>query len=291
MAVCETSPTKQKRRSRSAINRIRDSIVEVLDLYQPMTVRQVFYQLVTRGVIDKTEGEYKTTICRLLARMRRDGTVPFGWIADNTRWMRKPTTYRSLETMLHRSQALYRRDVWDSQGVYVEIWLEKEALAGVLIDVTAKWDVPLMVTRGYPSLSFLHSAAQSIAWHEKPAFLYYFGDRDPSSVDIDRAVESGIREMAPDVDLTFTRAAVTEDQIGEYDLPTRPTKKSDSRSKNFRGDSVEVDAIDPPLLKEICEKCITDHLDFELHERLLKTEELERETLRTFAENFGSGAA
>ena len=79
-----TSPTKP-RRTKAAIQALRDAIYEIVAEYQPMTVRQVFYQLVTRGVIDKTEAEYKTTVCRLLVQMRRDGELPFDWIADNTR--------------------------------------------------------------------------------------------------------------------------------------------------------------------------------------------------------------
>src|SRR5262249_48885635 len=128
------------------------------------------------------------------------------------------------------------RSLWDNQDAYVEVWLEKDALAGGLYEVTEQWDVPLMVTRGYPSISYLHSAAESIEAEAKPAYLYYFGDHDPSGVDITRAVEPGIREFAPDVDITFTRVAVTQDQILELHLPTRPTKASDTRSKGFCGE-------------------------------------------------------
>jgi hypothetical protein len=127
----------------------------------------------------------------------------------------------------------------------VEVWLEKDALAGVLYEETDRWDVPLMVTRGYASLSYLYHAAMRITESRKPAHLYYFGDFDPSGVDITRAVEEGIRELGPDADIEFERVAVTEDQIQSMRLPTRPTKGSDSRRKNFKGDSVEVDAIHP----------------------------------------------
>ena len=112
-----------------------------------MTVRQVFYRLVSSGVIPKTEASYKNIVVRLLGIMRREGDLPFRWIADNTRWMRKPSTYSSLEHALDNTIATYRRALWDQQDSYVEIWLEKDALAGVLYDVTAEWDVPLMVTR------------------------------------------------------------------------------------------------------------------------------------------------
>jgi hypothetical protein len=192
----------------------------------PMTVRQVFYQLVSQGVIAKTEAEYKSTVVRLLAAMRRAGEIPFDWIADNTRWMRKPKTYSDVEQALQRTAEAYRRSLWDNQDVYVEIWLEKDALAGVLYRVTSSWDVPLMVTRGYPSLSYLYEAADTIAAVGKPAHLYYFGDNDPSGLDITRAVEA---------EVYFERVAVTAAQITDLGLPTRPTKKTDSRSKGFEG--------------------------------------------------------
>jgi hypothetical protein len=274
------SPTKS-RRTKAAVQAIRDAVYEIVARYQPMTVRQVFYQLVTRGVIAKTEAEYKTTVCRLLVQMRRDGQLPFHWIADNTRWMRKPDTYGSMEAMLRNCQQTYRRALWDSQNAYVEVWLEKEALAGVLVDITAKWDVPLMVTRGYPSVSYLYSAGQAIADESRPVYLYYFGDRDPSGVDIDRFVEHELRSYAPDCDLTFQRGAVLEQQIEEYGLQTRPTKKSDSRSKSFEGESVEVDAIAPDQLRAICEQCITQHIDGERLQRTLDVEQAECETLAT----------
>jgi hypothetical protein len=278
-----TSPTKTRRRTKAAVQAIRDAICEVVAEYQPMTVRQVFYQLVTRGVIAKTEAEYKTTVCRLLVQMRREGQLPFHWIADNTRWQRKPRTYGSLQAMLDNCQATYRRALWDDQDAYVEVWLEKEALAGVLIDVTAKWDVPLMVTRGYPSVSFLHSAGEAIADETREVFVYYFGDRDPSGVDIDRFVERELREYAPECDLTFQRVAVLKHQIEQYGLQTRPTKKSDSRSRSFEGESVEVDAIAPDQLRAICERWITRHIDQDQLERTRAVEEAERETLAQIA--------
>jgi hypothetical protein len=279
------SPTKARRRSKAAIQTIRDAIFELVAEYRPMTVRQVFYQLVSRGAIEKMEREYKSTVCRLLVDMRREGTLPYGWIADNTRWMRKPDTYGSIEAMLRNCQETYRRALWNDQDCYVEIWLEKEALAGVLVDVTCEWDVPLMVTRGYPSVSYLHAAGEAIAGQERPVYLYYFGDRDPSGVDIDRFVEREIRVHAPDADITFERVAVTPEQIDELELPTRPTKKSDSRAPTFEGESVEVDAIDPDTLREICRGCITRHIDEDQLARTRCVEAAERETLLRITEN------
>jgi hypothetical protein len=192
-----SSPTRRRRRTKAEMDSIREVITSTLAEDNPMTVRQVFYALTTKGVIAKTEAEYKNTVCRLLAEMRRSGELPYEWLADATRWMRKPTTYSSAEQALRNTASTYRRALWDGHPDCVEIWLEKEALAGVLVDVTAEWDVPLMVTRGYPSMSFLHSAAEAIkarADDGQHTRIYYFGDRDPSGVDIDRAIVHGIGE-------------------------------------------------------------------------------------------------
>jgi len=272
----------QRRRTPEQMDMLRHLIHQTVDEYKPMTVRQVFYQMVSKGAIGKTEGEYKSTVGRLLVEMRKSGQLPYSWIADNTRWMRKPTTFDSVHQMLKNAARGYRLDLWRQQPHYVEVWLEKEALAGVLVDVTGEWDVPLMVTRGYSSLTFLHSAAEAIAAQSKPAYLYYFGDHDPSGVDITRNVEQTIREGAPGAEIHFEKIAVTRQQIDDMDLPTRPTKKTDSRSRNFEGESVEVDAISPPVLRDLCRAAIEKHVDQDIYRNMRAIEEEERRQLKAW---------
>jgi hypothetical protein len=161
----------------------------------------------------------------------------------------------------------------------VEVWLEKEALSGAIYEVTSAWDVPLMPTRGYPSLTFLHHAAEVIKSQAKPTSIYYLGDHDPSGTDIPRVIERELHRMAPSIDINFTRLAVTPEQIDGYGLPTRPTKSSDSRSKHFVGDSVEVDAIPAPELRLLVAEAIESHIDSDALERILTIEAAERETL------------
>jgi len=146
---------------------------------KPMTVRQIFYRLVSFGAIAKSESEYKSTVCRLTLRLRDQGRLPWGWITDNTRWMRKPQSWSSLKDAFAQTARFYRRRVWDEMENYVEVWSEKDAISGVLYDVTQVWDVPLMVSRGFSSASFLHEAARTINSYEKPAYLYYFGELTP----------------------------------------------------------------------------------------------------------------
>lgn len=285
--VYETSPIKRYRRTRSEIDTLRETLYAVLEADNPMTVRQVFYRLVSLGAIPKTEAAYKGTVCRLLSEMRRDRVLPFGWLADSTRWMRKAPSFSSLHDALRRTVENYRRALWDSQPVYVEVWLEKDALAGVLFEETDPWDVPLMVTRGYPSLSYLYEAAEAIATKRKPCFLYYLGDHDPSGVDIPRKVEEDLREFAPEADIRFHRVAVNPEQIRALRLPTRPTKSTDSRSKGFEGESVEVDAIPPNVLRGMVESCIKQHIDPHRYDMLLTIEQEEREALERIAVMMG----
>ena len=286
MKINQSSPTKRSRRTRRQVDELKGLLYRVVKAYRPVTVRQAYYRMVAIGAIDKTEAEYQNTVVRLLGLMRRSGELPFSWIADHTRWMRKPESFDSMEDALQMTASVYRRELWTSQPSYVEVWLEKDALAGVIFTVTSQWDVPLMVTRGYPSLTFLHSAADELRMLRRPAYLYYLGDHDPSGVDIPRKVEEGLREFAPNAEIYFKRLAVTEAQIDVWNLPTRPTKRSDSRAKNFKGGSVEVDAIEPAVLRQIVGDAIESHVDRNELNVLKVAEESERSILHNLARGY-----
>jgi hypothetical protein len=134
--------SKRSRRTKAAVATIRDAIRDVLEQDHPQTVRQVFYAPTVRGVIKKEEIEYHRTVIRLLVDMREGGEIPFDWLADNTRWQRKPATFIGLDSCLKNTARFYRRDLWAAAAVYVEIWCEKDALAVVLIEETEPYDVP-----------------------------------------------------------------------------------------------------------------------------------------------------
>jgi hypothetical protein len=284
---------KRQRSTKAEMKQRLDGLFDILQMQQPMTVRQVFYQATVKGLVEKTEQGYGKVKADL-ANLRRDGVVPYHWLADNTRMMRKPRTYAGIQDAIERTADFYRRDLWYDSDVYCEIWLEKDALGGVVWPVTSEYDVPLMVSRGYASLSFLHSAAESILAEDKPAYIYHFGDFDPSGQDAARHIEEQLREFAPDADIYFERVAVTPEQIEDWDLPTRPTKASDSRSKTWTGGnkSVELDAIAPDDLRALVRECIEEHLPPERLEQLKIAEKSEREAIQAFAEAwFEEGSA
>lgn len=146
-----------------------------------------------------------------------------------------------------------------------------------------------MVFRGYSSVSYLYQIAEEINAHGHPTFIYYFGDHDPSGVDIERFVTERVREMAPDAEIHVERIAVTPAQIKEYDLPTRPTKTTDTRARHFEGESVEVDTLDSATLKELVRAAIWRHLDRDEVQRLVAIEKAERDTLKKFAAGWKRG--
>jgi hypothetical protein len=285
------SPIKSRRgrRTKLAMAGIRDAIRDILENDHPQTVRQVFYALTVRGVIAKAEIEYKQTVVRLLVEMREAGDIPFEWLADNTRWMRKPSSFTGIEACLNSTSNFYRRDLWVAMPVYVEVWCEKDALAGVLMEETEVYDVPLMTARGYSSLTFVHSAAMTIRAKGKPAYIFHFGDLDPSGVDAARDIEAKLRRYAPDAEVHFERPAVTRAQVDEWNLPTRPTKQTDTRAKNFTGTSVELDAIPARKLRELVRECIERHVDQRQLEVLKVAEASEREFLKMVAGTYGGG--
>jgi hypothetical protein len=286
--VSSAIKSKRSRRTKSEMTKIRDAIIAILTEDHPQTVRQIFYALTVRGVIAKAEIEYQRTVIQLLVDMREAGEIPFEWIADNTRWMRKPATFTGLESCLANTSRFYRRDLWAAMPVYVEVWCEKDALAGVLMEETEVYDVPLMVARGYASLSFLHSAAEAIRAKGKPAYFYHFGDLDPSGVDAARDIEAKLRRYAPEAEIYFERPAVTREQVKQWNLPTRPTKQTDTRAKKFGSAiSVELDAIPASRLRAIVRECIERHVDQEQLALLRVAEESERELLRKWAGAYG----
>jgi hypothetical protein len=282
---------KRPRRTKLEVTRIRSAIREILENDNPQTVRQVFYALTVRGVIVKAEIEYQRTVVRLLGEMREAGQIPFSWIADNTRWQRKPATFTGLEACLSNTSKFYRRDLWAAMPMYVEVWCEKDALAGVLMEETEVYDVPLMVARGYSSLSFLYSAAMAIKAKGKPAFVYHFGDLDPSGVDAARDIEAKLRRYAPGAEIHFDRPAVTREQVDRWNLPTRPTKLTDTRAKKFgSATSVELDAIPARQLRELVREVIERHVDREKLALLRVAEASERELLTKWAATYGAAS-
>jgi hypothetical protein len=290
----------QGRATEEEITARRIALFQIVAEMHPMTVRQVFYQATVRGIVEKEESGYDK-VQNDLAAMRRGGddilsviptpfSLPWEWIVDNTRSRSKPYVCNSVREALEDAANTYRKALWKDADAYVEIWLEKDALAGVIRDVTWKYDVSLMVARGYSSITFLHDAAMDIEDKEVPVHIYHLGDFDPSGVNAGEKIEEDLQEFAPSADITFTRLAVTEEQIDEWDLPTRPTKITDSRAARFgSAESVELDAIEPRRLRSLVERAILKHLSKKRYEELMEQEQEEQQEIRRLVDEIEGG--
>jgi 5S rRNA maturation endonuclease (ribonuclease M5) len=287
-----TSPIKRSRRTKAEIAALDEALVEIVADFRPATVRQVFYQAVNRAIVPKSETTGYRVVQRRLVALREAGEIPYGWIVDGTRYVTGHTRYRNLAEFTDYAAGLYRKDYWDSADVNVEVWLEKEALKGVLIPtVVSECGLGLHVTRGFASITYLQEAAEEIERDGRPTHVYVLTDFDPSGVSIAEKVESELQARAPDSEIHVRRLAVNRDQIDAWNLPTRPTKTSDTRAKKFRRvhgtESVELDAIPPDELRNLVRAAIDRHMDSWQLEQFRMVEREERQTLR---EMFGGAA-
>jgi hypothetical protein len=280
-----TSALKRSRRTKAELDELHNAILTVCQEDHPLSVRGVFYRVMSAGAVEKSE-KACAAVQREVLKIRRSGVLPYEWIADSTRWQVKRPSWDTAKDALDDAVASYRRALWRDQGVYVEVWSEKDAIASIVSPITNKWDVPLMIARGFASESFLWSTANTIRQHDEDGdqvVIYQLGDHDPSGIAAWEHVQTRLRDFAPGVDIEFERLAVTESQIAAYDLQTRPTKITDSRAKNFIGESVEVDAIPSRLLRRIVENAIDSWIDDDALAATKMVEEQELEGLRAMA--------
>lgn len=262
-----SGPWSTKRRTREDMADLRDVIHEVLAQDHPMTVRQVFYQLVVRGEIEKTEMEYKRTVVRLLTEMRLADEVPWDWITDESRRTRRTLTFDSVRDALNNTAECYRRSALDMSEVYIEIWSEKEALSGIIWDEASQYDVPVVVSKGTPSLTQMFESFTNIrkaAEVGKQSYIYQFGDHDPSGCLIPKVIEKRLDEFCEKHDCQspiVERVALTPEQIERHGLPSRPTKrKGNTHARGFRGRSTELDALPSRELRRLVRSCIEQHI-------------------------------
>jgi len=245
--VYETSPIKRKRRSSAEMETFRESVSEVvgeITVSHPTTIRHLFYVLVGRGVVDKTEKAYKS-LCANLSKWRRTGDIPFEAFVDGTRYHIRSDRFDNADDALYNCALSYRRNLWQDQPYYVEVWCEKDAISGILHRACESFGVPVFSCRGFASISSLMHCADLFKKQEdlgKKPIVFYFGDLDPSGMAIDsKARETLSEDFGVEVD--FRRLSVNPTQVEELSLPTRPTKTSDTRAKNWKGGCVEVDAL------------------------------------------------
>jgi hypothetical protein len=261
----------------------------------PVTVRGLYYQAEVRGVpgISKDDNDYNK-VQRQVLDLRRAGRLDYDHIADATRWMRKPNTHRGVKAALFNTAAHYRKALWEETESFVEIWCEKDALAGVIYPVTSLYDVPLMVTRGFSSETFCYEAVAARRGDDRRYHVYYLGDFDRAGRDAARSLEEKLHRFGDEegADIVFEQIAVTDVQIRAWNLPTREPKRTSKADQNWKYNyACELDAIAPDQLRNLIEQVINLHLPQHQLRILKAAEESERELLKIFAKQAAEGGA
>ena len=273
--------------------------LEVFKQYDTaLTLRQLYYRLVSRRLFPNTINSYKR-LSRMMVRAREEGDAPINCLEDRSRRVlgRGDAGYRSAEEFIkQRLKSLqdswkgFRMPMWEDQSYNVVVSLEKDALSRLMSDVANRYSVRTFPTRGYPSFTYVQRMASYIRnrLKGKPTVVLYFGDFDPSGVDIERDLTERLTKYRAG-DFKIRRVALTRDQIVRYSLPPMPVKKSDARTPTFvavYGDeAVELDALDPNVLKQLVAESIEEYMDIEAWIRRENEIEELRQWIRAKLEN------
>jgi len=254
-----------------------------------ITLRALHYQLVALGMTNDVS-HYKKVVSAMITA-RWEGRVAFDAFLDHERGSIGTTEYEqtnvkdSADTAKKQIQAWatsYRKNRWENQPIYPEVFIEKKALQGVFSAPCKSWDVALNPCKGYPSLTFLYDCKKRFDTAidlKKTPIILYFGDYDCSGEDIPRSIANTLDRMGTPVEVR--RIALMEEQVVAWKLPPAPTKTQDTRSHNWSGlGQVELDAVEPRKIVKLCEEALEGIFDADLYADLLELELTEKNAFK-----------
>lgn len=268
---------------------------EIIQLYRrqgyKLTLRQLYYQMVARDLIPNNLRSYKN-LGTIIGNGRLAGLIDWSSIEDRLRYLVMVPHWKKPEDIVHSAANSFRNDKWKKQSCRIEIWVEKDALSGVLTPIAEKHDVGFFAARGYPSLSEMYSAGQRFARYARAGqeiHILHLGDHDPSGIDMTRDIEDRVSMFAQKL-LKVNRLALNWDQIELYNPPPNFAKQTDSRfagyEEQYGDESWELDALDPTTLESIVEPVILELRDDKQWYIDVEIEEEYREQLAVAAANW-----
>ena len=267
------------------LERINSIINEYARQGYTLTLRQLYYQLVSRDIVPNKDAEYKK-VGKILTKGRMGGMVDWEAIEDRIRVPKLDYSVNDIPHALEDTVRQYKLNRQKGQANYIELWVEKDALSGVLRRITDHYHIRLMVNRGYSSCTALHDAYERILNAEQvygqSAHILYLGDHDPSGLDMIRDIEDRLNEFGvfPEV----IPIGLTMGQIETYNPPTNPAKITDSRAKwyieNYGDKSWEVDALNPKILHELVKENVERLIDMDKYNDQVDQEEEDKEKMR-----------
>jgi hypothetical protein len=250
-----------------------------------LTLRQLYYQFVSRGLIPNTQRDYKN-LGETINEARLLGLIDWHAIVDRTRALRGFSTWESPAEILESAAGGYSEDRWAGQTRRVEVWIEKDALTGVISPICGELQVPYFSCRGYTSQSEMWVGAQRylrrLQNDGQGTLVLHFGDHDPSGIDMSRDIEDRIRLfMGEDAEFfEFERIALTQSQVDQYQPPPNPAKVTDSRCAGYirthGHESWELDALEPRVIADLIRARVTEEIDTEAWEKVATSEETAR---------------
>jgi hypothetical protein len=246
---------------------------------QPLTVRGAMYRGVGTLWVDTSDSSYNTSN-RLILKMRRLGLIPYSWIVDGTRKWDKPGSWSGLADYAEAVAESYRKNLWDRQTDYIEIFVEKDAMSGIVRPVTREYDIKLNPIRGFASETFLWSIAEEWKEIEKPINVYYLGDHDPAGLKIEADLRRRLENFCG-FRVHWERLAITEKDF-ESDLLGFPVKRGSAAANwqpyvdRFGDRCVEVDALPATVVRDRVRQAIESHIDQREWALLKAQEERER---------------
>lgn len=261
--------------------RLIDTAVGILEIENPMTIRQLFYRLVSVGSLANSRSDYQR-LSVVMSKARNDNRCEFDWIVDRSRPEYSPNVWRDAAGYGRAIQKSYRKDYWAMQPNHVELWSEKDSVIGSIEELTNQLGITVRVGRGFLSTTRIHEIAQQFLGLEKPISVFYIGDHDPSGREIEDNARHRVGEYGVDFDLE--RLAIHAEDITEWGLPPLRIKDSDTRAKQFRTyhgeDCVELDALPVGELRRRIREAVQGKLDHQAWDRAIVVEEIEIANIR-----------
>jgi hypothetical protein len=250
-----------------------------------VTLRQLYYQLVARGIILNLDKEYHK-ISGLLTDARYCGLVDWDAIEDRIRIPHRHSQFDDILDLVESAKYSYRLNRWEDQEYYVELFTEKDALSSVLEPICNTFHIYLNVNRGYSSATAYYDASKRfLEQDEKKCIILYFGDHDPSGLDMIRDIEKRLIEFGCTLDVI--PIALTMKQVKQYNPPPNPAKLSDPRAKwyvsAFGGTSWEVDALPPDVMINLVRSSMLKYVDPEKLNKIIEREKVDMKQLEEFA--------
>lgn len=276
---------KRKRATKTEMQERQQFCIDFAKEFHPVIVRQIYYAAEVRGIVPKTDSGYNM-IQRQCLKARRAGKLKYHWITDSSRGTYITKQHTSLSNAATDFAGSYKRDFWDDSPLMVEVWLEKEALAGTLLPVTNEYRVRMVPSRGLASETSLWDAvdrAKSQGKSEIVIITLY--DFDAAGQTATNCVINGIRrlavEYASDVTVHHIPVALNYEQVIEMDLPTRKPKRNTSQDKKWpHSFACELDAIPPDELRNLLREPLERLMPEDKRVRFKMIEENERSKIR-----------